>query len=250
MDKIIDLMNRMGESISASNYWEVRMKEIPIVLQEGLITTYHPITTLNAICDCFNLRLNGKNRQYSLPKIRGFETTYIGDAYLVKNKNSDDIIKIKLDEIENYNEIISLIEKRMNKYGWSLYRTDKNNNEKIYYFEKLFPFSFNTKHLQRINDVIYHIAPIKIKDKILKQGLIPKESKTPGFKNEPRIYFHIFQDDAINWNKITQRENCLIEIDLSKLNPEHKFYIDSRMVDTFFSKEPISPITIKNIINM
>ena len=26
MDKILDLMNRMGEPITSSNYWEVRMK--------------------------------------------------------------------------------------------------------------------------------------------------------------------------------------------------------------------------------
>ena len=69
MDKILDLMNRMGEPITSSNYWEVRMKETPIVLQEGLITTYHPNTTLNAICKSFNLRQNGENRQYSLPQI-------------------------------------------------------------------------------------------------------------------------------------------------------------------------------------
>ena len=247
MDKILDLMNRMGEPITSSNYWEVRMKETPIVLQEGLITTYHPNTTLNAICKSFNLRQNGENKQYSLPQIMGEKTSYIGDAYLIKNKYSDDTIKISLDFNE---DIITHIEKRMNKYGWSLYRIDKNiEGRNEYYFEKLFPHSFLTKHLQPYFDFIYHVAPINIKDKILKQGLIPKESKTPGYKNEPRVYFSTNFNDALDWDIETQRNNVIFKIDLNKLNPEHKFYIDARMVDTLFSKEPIPPTAIEIIEN-
>ena len=84
---------------------------------------------------------------------------------------------------------------------------------------------------------------------ILKQGLILKESKTPGYKNEPRVYLSTNFNDALDWDIETQRNNVIFKIDLNKLNPEHKFYIDARMVDTLFSKEPIPPTAIEIIEN-
>ena len=45
-----------------------------------------------------------------------------------------------------------------------------------------------------ITDKIYHIGPSNIIDKVKKQGLIPKESKSPGFYNEPRIYLSFEKD--------------------------------------------------------
>lgn len=58
MDKTLDLMNRMGETVSTESMWGHMIERNPIVLSEGLITSYDSKLALNAICDSFRLRKN------------------------------------------------------------------------------------------------------------------------------------------------------------------------------------------------
>ena len=71
MDKILDLMKRMGENIPPMSFWDKMIDERPIFLKEGLITSYSGEMVLNAICDSFHLRRNGKTPKISLEPLRG-----------------------------------------------------------------------------------------------------------------------------------------------------------------------------------
>lgn len=248
MNKILDLMKRMGENISPTSFWDKIIDEKPIFLKEGLIASYNGEMVLNAICDSFHLRRNGKTHKISLEPLRGIEHVYIGDAFLTK-ENEEDIIKVRLDADEDF---IDVIKKRLEKYGWNLFRTDKDeDNKTIFSFEKRYPTSFYARNILNITDKIYHIGPSNIIDKVKKQGLIPKESKSPGFYNEPRIYLSFEKDyyDLEDLASIRDVDSMVIfEIDVTKLNPEHKFFWDGRMPNAFFSLEPISPNAITVII--
>ena len=248
MDKVLDLMRRMGENISPTSFWDKIIDEKPIFLKEGLITSYSGEMVLNAICDSFHLRRNGKTPKISLEPLRGVEYVYIGDAFLTK-ENEEDIIKVRLDADEDF---INVIKKRLEKYGWSLFRSDKDeDNKTVFSFEKRYPTSFYARNILNITDKIYHIGPSNIIDKVKKQGLIPKESKSPGFYNEPRIYFS-FEKNDYNWEDMAAIRDVdsmvTFEIDVNKLNSEHKFFWDGRMANAFFSLEPISPNAIKVIM--
>lgn len=247
MNKILDLMKRMGENISPTSFWDKIIDEKPIFLKEGLIASYNGEMVLNAICDSFHLRRNGKTHKISLEPLRGIEHVYIGDAFLTK-ENEEDIIKVRLDADEDF---IDVIKKRLEKYGWNLFRTDKDeDNKTIFSFEKRYPTSFYARNILNITDKIYHIGPSNIIDKVKKQGLIPKESKSPGFYNEPRIYLSFEKDyyDLEDLASIRGVDTMVtFEIDVNRLNPEHKFFWDGRMPNAFFTLEPIPPKAI-NII--
>lgn len=247
MNKILDLMKRMGENISPTSFWDKIIDEKPIFLKEGLIASYNGEMVLNAICDSFHLRRNGKTHKISLEPLRGIEHVYIGDAFLTK-ENEEDIIKVRLDADEDF---IDVIKKRLEKYGWNLFRTDKDeDNKTIFSFEKRYPTSFYARNILNITDKIYHIGPSNIIDKVKKQGLIPKESKSPGFYNEPRIYLSFEKDyyDLEDLASIRDVDSMVIfEIDVTKLNSEHKFFWDGRMPSAFFTLEPIPPKAISII---
>ena len=125
MEKILDLMKRMGENISPLSFWDKMIDENPIIIKEGLITSYNGEMVLNAICDSFHLRKNGQTK-ISIEPLRGTEYIYIGDAYITK-ENEEEIIKVRLDANEDF---IDIIKKRLEKYGWNLFRKDKDENNK------------------------------------------------------------------------------------------------------------------------
>lgn len=245
MEKVLELMKRMGEETSSRNYWDYLITDYPIILQEGLIKSYDSRLVFNSICDSFHLRKNGKATEHILLKMQGEEYVYIGDAFHNKGENGEDNISISLDGNENF---ITKIEEKFNSYGWSLFRKDETLDGKtIFLFEKRYPTSFQVKNLLSIGkEEIYHITNDRLRNKILKQGLIPKESKYIGFQNEPRIYFWINEEDVFDSvnNLKSNEKNILLKINLSELNLEHKFYIDHRLHNAIFSLEPIPPKAI------
>ena len=247
MEKVLNLMKRMGEDLSTYSIWDMIMIDNPIVINEGLITTYDSNIVLDAICKSFHLRKNGNHIENMIMVLKNKETIYIGDAFLIKGENDEDIIKIVLDTNENF---IETIKQRMSKYGWSLYRRDKNlNNKTEFMFEKRYPECFTTTQLLKVINSLYHVAPNGVINKILKQGLVPKTSKTLGFSNEPRIYLWLQRMNDIDWSTmINLRRNDhgkTLKIDLTKLDLDHKFYIDQRIPNALFSLEPIPPSAIE-----
>lgn len=244
MEKVLELMSRMGEDIKKIDTWEKIINETPVFISEGLLKTYNTSLVINAISSIFKLRKNGKEPSLSILKMLGKEDVYIGDIFFKKSSNDEEEIKIILDYDEKF---ISVIEKKLFKYGWVLYRIDKNiNNKTEFIFEKKFPTSFMVENLLKFTKYIYHQTSLNLLQKINKQGLIPKESKSPGFYNEPRIYFWLNKDD-IEKDIIKTNKIITFKVNLEKLIKNHIFYIDNRMINALYTKEPIS-INALNLI--
>lgn len=250
IEEIRDLMRRMGEDISPTSVWDCLINDSPLLIKEGLISSYDSNMVLNAICSSFHLGKNGKRSENIPMKLKGKEYIYIGDAYITTGENDEDIIKITLDTNE---EFIKTIEKRMEKYGWSLYRSDVNDNKMVFCFEKRYPECFTARQLLKVVNTLYHVVPNSVINKVLKQGLVPKSSKTLGFVNEPRIYLWLQQMENIDWSEMLKarysESSTTLRVDLSKLDPEHKFYIDPRIYNALFTLEPITPTAITIVKN-
>ena len=76
MDKILDLMKRMGQTVSTESMWGYMIEQNPIILSEGLITSYNSVLALNAICSSFRLRKNGKQKDSLLLTLQNKERLY------------------------------------------------------------------------------------------------------------------------------------------------------------------------------
>ena len=99
---------------------------------------------------------------------------------------------------------------------------------------------------------LYHIAPTRVLDKILKQGITPRNNGRIASHPE-RVYLfidypHNWQEIADNFRKTNKEEEyVLLKIDKSKINGEVKFYYDSNiMLDNpaVYTYEPIPPSAI------
>ena len=59
--------------------------------------------------------------------------------------------------------------------------------------------------------------------------------------------------ENIDWSEMlkarSSESSTTLRIDLSKLDPEHKFYIDPRMYNALFTLEPIAPTAITIVKN-
>ena len=120
MKKVLDLMKRMGEPISTTSVWGKMITDAPIIINEGLITSYDSTMVLNAICDSFHLAKNGDRKEMLLYTIRGTEYVYIGDAFLGKEENGEDVIKITLLQ-NQYRSDINVIDGIFDQYEGKVY---------------------------------------------------------------------------------------------------------------------------------
>ena len=250
MDKVLDLMKRMGEDISINGFWDSLIGNNPLIINEGLFVSHKTDKVVKNLIKDFNLRYYGKEFPDLSLLAKNIEKTYIGDIFVKKAQNEEENITISLDTNEGF---IKYIEQRLKTFGWALYRKEKDIQGKtIFYFEKRFPFNLTTNSLMNLGlEYIYHCLPDILIEKVMTQGLIPKESKSPGFYNEPRLYFWAFKEyvdiDDFDPRLRGAKKNIVLEIDLNKINIDHKFYYDGRMPGAIFSLEPIPPKAIKII---
>ena len=136
--------------------------------------------------------------------------------------------------------------------GYSLVRTKHKYDTTILEFE---PKNGNDlKDILKLHKHLYHAAPLKYKDKILKIGLVPK-SKNKKFTHPPRVYLAYTQAGALNI--VSQLEDintstggvpnklyCIFEIDVSKLPRPVKFERDSKYEWGCWTYENIPPSVI------
>lgn len=109
--------------------------------------------------------------------------------------------------------------------------------------------------LIRKHKYLFHISPIPYKDKILKNGFIPKS-------NTDRCYFFldtVSKKTILDWiptfktykSKDTKEQYCLYTTDISKINDNVVFYLDPNLKGGVYTMDNIAPNTIINteIIN-
>lgn len=124
----------------------------------------------------------------------------------------------------------------------------------IYIF---FRAKFNVEYKEKsIPDIVFHIAPVRVLDKIRKQGLTPRANGRQEIHPE-RVYCYLDKPD--DWREIAaafkesnkNEPYALLAIDRRKINPQIKFYYDSntyfKYPTAIYTNEPIPPYAIEVI---
>ncbi len=223
-------------------------QEYLYLIEEGLITT-HRISKHRNIVDNFLIDYKHK---------------------LDINDNDTFSIELYEKDIEFYKSLISLINtlgyfpsyiivfrkksKNSFKYDFSIIEKEiKNIN-----FYKLF-IMFEAKfdiEIENIGDIIYHIYPIKYKDKILKNGIIPK-SRMRKLYHPERCYFTYSKVESEKLvkefefiDKINNIENDygIVSVDTNKLIKNTKFYNDPNSVG-FYTYDNIPSYSIIEFVD-
>lgn len=125
-------------------------------------------------------------------------------------------------------------------------------------FKILFRAKFNAEYKpQTVPPFLYHICPLRVVDKILMQGLTPRNNGRIASHPE-RVY--LFLDYNKEWRNIAKNFKfsgknepyVYLKIDTRKLNPQVKFYYDSNTMSgcpAIYTLEPIPPTAIEVIDN-
>ena len=114
-----------------------------------------------------------------------------------------------------------------------------------------------------ISDLLYHLAHLSVKNKILKNGLVPKSS-TPSIRHRDKVYLfncydmHMFMSflkqiqhtsktyDANTRSLKTSKDFAIFEIDRRNIHNDIKLYRDNN----FESKDPSKPIALYTYSNI
>lgn len=234
------------------------MIDLKTYINEGLIWTYDPYFTIERTIKKFNLY----NDEILLDDAIDNNTI----NYPNNHQKQEDIIKIRKyaksfnikyndeNEKEKSLKIKNDLNSFFNTFGW-YYSNEKIEDNKIFYI-------YHPKFQHQINDKIskeckylYHYTRHNLKNKILKEGLVPK-SKDINLNYESRI--HLLKDKIENLNnddkneikqKILDKSEKLIEIkiDLSILDVVN-FYIDPNLKNSsYITYNNIHPKYIKEI---
>ena len=237
----------MSEGVPSCGMYEAMKAMHPLIIKEGLIMTYPTEMVIKSIAEHYNLSVNGETNEIS-SLLRGSSPGVSGDIKTIYPNGEDEIIVVKLPR---GSEIFDGINSHMLKYGWFNFRTDENDGVE-YMFEKKFGDRFTVGELSNMTEKIYHITSSRLKKKILSQGLVPKASKTPGFINEPRIYFRldlpsIDMARGLMNMKFENEPPVVFEVNLKSLNPKQAFFFDPRWGNSIFTFEPIPPTALTAI---
>lgn len=201
-------MNHRTKMPSYNNVLSICMldKFYDAALNEGLIQTYDPQQTVRYIKDYFNM---------SDDEIYNTELNTI----IVSTSDIND-------------EFLNKLDKAFNLCGYYKAITDKGD-EKI-------EIQYEPKYIDPIENVLrkkehflLHLSPTKYKEKILKNGFVPK-SKNSTFDYPDRVYFlreSIPTKNLIEMLKVLSSKNknskySIFKIDLNKIPLNVKFYSD------------------------
>ena len=172
-------------------------------------------------------------------------------------EKSDGTETIALKTI-NEEDLIEKVNKAMRLCGYyEGYRKNVNKDTRFIYvtYEPKFKETVNNDvHKER---VLYHISPLPYKDRILKNGFVPKSGNSI-FKYPDRTYFFlgsIGKKEAEGWITVFKSKNkkygdkpyCLYTIDVKKLPRNIDFYSDPNLKGAIYTMDNIAPNVIQQI---
>ena len=210
------------------------------LIKEGLIETYPIDTTV-----CY------------LRKQLGFVRDFKKYISIVDGEQGLKNIQVTLlNEWRDLNYIKETAIKYLNACGYTLSQTFYEEDRVVMEFESKYTDDIS-KYLQ-CGKYLFHISPIKYKDKILNIGLIPK-SKNAKYGFPYRIYLAYSQPRAMSLapdlesvsryaGGFPNNSYCLFRIDISKLPRNIKFYRDSKYQGGCWTYDNIPPEAIKLIM--
>ena len=140
----------------------------------------------------------------------------------------------------------------------------KNDKSVDFYDEKLkktpvkllFRAKFNAEYKPKsVPEFLYHICPTRVVNKILQQGLTPRNNGRIASHPE-RVY--LFIDYNSSWKEVASQFRIsgndepysYLRVDTRKINPQIHFYYDSNVMQgnpAIYTLEPIPPTAIKVI---
>ena len=146
----------------------------------------------------------------------------------------------------------------MHLCGYYLAREEIYQNDKRFVVLRYEPkYIEDGNHIVRQCEFLYHLSPLKYKEKILKKGFIPK-SNNGLFKYTDRCYF--FMDtmskvQILSWTPTFRRADksrknisyYLYTIDVSKVNDNVTFYLDPNLKGGCYTADNLSPNVILDV---
>ena len=163
---------------------------------------------------------------------------------------------------EEFNEVLKIID----LYGYSNgIKVTSYEEGVLYALEPKFPQEVND-YIEDYGDKIFHVSPSKFEEKILKKGLITRDSLSrfhfkgrvylfsstlPKLHNEPDKIRKMIQKNVVNMLKTDpskgETEWCVYEIDGSGLNFHHDQFVQNPVYFSFFTLGNIHPSRIKKV---
>lgn len=205
------------------------------LLNEAEYATYPINTTINYV-----------SRAVNIPK---YMFAKGGDMY-----NGNWFIKIK-----SFNEdgIKQNVEKAMHLCGYYLAREDVCDDDRYTILRYEPKYIDEANYYVRSCNYLYHISPLPYKEKIMRNGFVPK-SKNGLFNYPDRCYF--FLDDLSKdyvireWiptfkkanNKYSNENWCVYTIDISKIPSNVVFYLDPNLKGGVYTMDNITPKAIED----
>lgn len=252
---------KLNEAEFREHVRKIVRHQISLMETENLPFTYHPQrhfkTKFEEMAD---------NDTLTEGLIRTYPSEWV-EKYLSHRINSD-FVEANFDDdhmhfwfvLKPGSNSIEPLKRKMDSFGYYL-AVEDNVDEGVYMqFEPKFDEYFKGSELKfKFDDIgFYHVAPAFLKDKILKNGLVPKSKNnflkypdrvylmratTEGKKDVCELAYELYEKSA---NKISNGMYSLFGIKSDGLD-DVKFYIDKNLLgcDSFFTYENIPP---KNIV--
>ena len=172
-------------------------------------------------------------------------------------EKSDGTETIALKTI-NEEDLIEDVNKAMHLCGYyEGYRKNVNKDTRFVCI------TYEPKFKDTVNDkvfggkVLYHLSPLPYKDRILKNGFVPKSGNSI-FKYPDRTYFflgNMGKKVVESWITVFKSKNkkygdkpyCLYTIDVKKLPRNIDFYSDPNLKGAIYTMDNIAPNVIKQI---
>lgn len=235
--KILSLMRRMGENIDDSFSSSIENMSLPVIIKEGLISSYDVDRVISFISSNFSLEIKGDNDIITLKKLKdnNFHNPNTIQKEILHNDCEGIIIHLlksfpKRDKIDYY----------LKKYGWFLSREDDEDDKVKLTYEKKFDEEIFCFQLKKFVKYLYHVTDKNNLENITKKGLRTKgNNNKEGYMNDERIYLFLNKPDYYEMNISGCSNPILLKINLEKINPELKFYFDPRMENALYTREPI-----------
>lgn len=232
----------------------IRLNGKQYVISEGLIKTYPIKEVVNCLARLFNLTTDVK----LLTQIMLGQSDYNGLINITQGNNETNEVLVLVPK-SVYNK--DNIDKYMNKWGYfcSAVQEKSGVSTKFFLLQYEKKYDIDVTDYVRKTGTLYHIAPNIVVNKIIKNGLVPKNSTWGMFAHEGRVYFFYqplsdlgFESFVSDFGKNKQvRANndgySLLKIDVSLLNNNVKFYADPRQSSAVYTLDNIPPKAIEII---
>lgn len=216
-------------------------------IEEGLIKTYPIERVVSHIADAFDISNKEEDIEY-YEENGEISTDINGLIFVDKGYNDAEVIHCIVPiGVKG----LSQIDRLMLKYGYIKGSVAHAGDCDDIWYEKKFDDKAN--ELLKNQTYLYHICPIKVLNRVLTKGLIPKDSQWIEFTHNSRVYLFINKPSEYEFkyfcNNFRSEKNTNDPMALLRINIRDieniDYYIDPRMPNAVYTYDNISPKIIE-----